>query len=135
MVNLLHLQLNDNDGTVLLKNSIPAQRITLKQYRLQFLAVGGDASDVVSLANPIVYLSVPWIGSSQVHSNNQLFHYLPLLNGGLTGEVVSCDISFDCHKQIDQQFNYQLLNASGVLIANTVLANTSLIFEYDVGVL
>jgi hypothetical protein len=124
------LLLEATTGSVTLPQPIPAQKITLKLYRIQFDTVAHSRENVA------VMFSADWTRTSSLF-NGQTEGVTAWNLGGLAipvhDEVVSyneCDISFDLAKDIPQRFRYELTgvgNNGGL----TGFTNILLVFEYQ----
>lgn len=124
------LLLESTTGIVILPQPIPAQKITLKSYRIQF--------DTVAHAreNAAVMFNSDWTRNSSLFNGQTEGVTAWNLNGLpviVHDEVVSyneCDISFDLGQDIPKRFNYFLTGVGNVGGLNGFV-NIMMIFEYQ----
>lgn len=131
MSGIISLYLDQTRGIVELPQSIPAQQIKLKSYRIEYDTVA-HARD----SNMIMF-SCDWTKNSSLYNGytrgttGGIFTGLPILVNDEEVTIQTPEITFDIAKEINKTFTYSL---SGIGDSSmTGFLNMSLVFEYNYG--
>lgn len=131
MSGIISLYIDQTSGTIELPQSIPAQQIKLKSYRMEF-----DTQAHARDSNMIMF-SCEWTKNSPLFNGYTrgttagIFNGLPLLTHNEVVSVQTPDIAFDLAKEINKTFTYRLDGIGDT--AMTGFINLSMIFEYSFG--
>lgn len=130
MSGIISLYIDQTSGIIDLPQSIPAQQIKLKSYRIEFDTQTNGRS------NNVIMFSCDWTKNASLYNGytrgttGGIFTGLPILTHNEQVYTQTCDITFDIPKEINKTFNYQLLSIGNDL---TGFQNLTLVFEYNYG--
>lgn len=130
MSGIISLYIDQTSGICELPQSIPAQQIKLKSYRIEF-----DTAENARASNMIMF-SCDWTKNSALYNGytrgttGGIFIGLPILTHNEQVTVETPEITFDIAKEVNKTFNYSL---QGIGSSLTGFINLSLIFEYNYG--
>lgn len=130
MSGIISLYIDQTSGVIELPQSIPAQQIKLKSYRIEFDSVGN------ARASNIIMFSCDWTKNASLYNGytrgttGGIFTGLPILVHDEQVSNQNCDITFDIPKEINKTFTYRLDGIGGDL---TGFHNLTMVFEYNYG--
>lgn len=130
MSGIITLYIDATTGIIELPQSIPAQQIKLKSYRIEF-----DTAENARASNMIMF-SCDWTKNASLYNgytrgtNAGIFIGLPILTHNEQVTVETPDIAFDIPKEVNKTFSYSLQGIGGTLAG---FINLSLVFEYNYG--
>ena len=87
--------------------NIPRQIIYLRSYRIQFDTIEN------ALANPILYIDVPWLSGNQLIDTNPGYVYLPLfVDNAVVTFTFGKSIPVFLSRDIDKTFQIRILDST-----------------------
>jgi len=127
--NILHMRLNDTQGTIKLNHSIPRQDLVLKDVRVEM------ASTLDSENNPVLYVSFSdaIFGPSQINNTDTGSSYLPVFNNRGLVNHYQPTIEIGTQITVKEAFRYTIYTLAGAVLDSADFESIDLIFNYKKG--
>lgn len=131
MSGIISLYIDQTSGVIELPQSIPAQQIKLKSYRIEFDTVA-HARD-----SNLIMFSCDWTKNSSLYNGYTrgttagIFNGLPILVHDQVVSVQTPEITFDIAKEINKTFTYRLDGIGDSALTGFI--NLTMVFEYNYG--